>query len=135
MNWRYAVGLGLALFGVGLTAPAIGQKPALAMLDQLEKGRWELKIRGEGTPPQRMCLGDGRRMIQLRHPTIGCDRLVVLDSDSEVTVQYTCKGSGYGRTHIRRETPRLVQIDTQGIADGLPFAFTAEARKVGDCTS
>jgi len=134
MKWRNAAAIGLALFGVGATAPAIGQKPALAMLDQLEKGRWELKVRGESTQPQRMCLGDGRRMIQLRHPAVGCDRLVVLDSDSEITVQYTCKGSGYGRTHIRRETPRLVQIDSQGIADGLPFAFTAEARKVGDCT-
>jgi hypothetical protein len=49
-------------------------------------------------------------------------------------VQYTCRGRGYGRTHIRRETSRLVQIDTQGIADGRPFAFAAEARRVGDCT-
>ena len=29
---------------------------------------------------------------------------------TEVTVQYTCRGRGYGRTHIRRETNRLVQI-------------------------
>lgn len=133
MNWRKSVALGIALGSVAMAVPVAGQKPALAMLDQLEKGRWELRIRGDVAPPQRMCLGDGRRMIQLRHPAAGCDRLVVVDSDSEVTVQYTCRGTGYGRTHIRRETSRLVQIDTQGIADGLPFAFSAEARRIGEC--
>lgn len=133
MNGWKVLALGAALFSAGAAVPAASQKPALAMLDQLDKGRWELRIRGEATPPERMCLGDARRLIQLRHPTAGCDRLVVVDSDSEVTVQYTCRGLGYGRTHIRRETSRLVQIDSQGIADGLPFAFTAEARRVGDC--
>jgi hypothetical protein len=52
-----------------------------------------------------------------------------------VTVQYTCRGRGFGRTHIRRETDRLVQIDTQGIADSRPFAFSVEARRTGDCTA
>ena len=74
-----------------------------------------------------------RRLIQLRHPDASCDKVVVQDSPSEVTVQYTCRGRGYGRTHIRKETNRLVQIDSQGIANGLPFEFNAEARRVGDC--
>ena len=74
-----------------------------------------------------------QRLIQLRHPAAACDRLVVDDGASEVTVQYTCRGRGYGRTHIRRETNRLVQIDSQGIAEGLPFSFAAEARRIGDC--
>jgi hypothetical protein len=124
---------GLSLMAAAAT-PAAGQKPALAMLDQLEKGRWELRIRNEGSV-QRMCLNDARRLIQLRHPAANCDRLIVDDDATQVTVQYTCRGQGYGRTHIRRETSRLVQIDSQGIADGLPFAFAAEARRVGDCTS
>ena len=60
---------------------------------------------------------------------------MVQDNNSEVIVQYTCRGKGYGRTHIRRETSRLVQIDSQGIAGGLPFEFSAEARRVGDCSA
>ena len=52
---------------------------------------------------------------------------------SDVTVQYTCPGRGFGRTHIRRETRRLVQIDTQGVAEGLPFSASIEGRRVGDC--
>lgn len=105
------------------------------MLDQLDAGRWELRARSPGSPPERFCLNSGRRLIQLRHPDSACERLVVQDSPNEVTVQYTCRGSGYGRTHIRRETSRLVQIETQGIAEGLPFEFSAEARRVGDCGS
>ncbi|MCB2080523.1 MAG: hypothetical protein KDE55_22870 [Novosphingobium sp.] len=113
--------------------PALAQKPVLAMLGQLQKGEWELRVRGDDASVRRICLGDAGRLIQLRHNAKGCDRLVVLDSADEVTVQYTCTGQGYGRTHIRRETNRLVQIDTQGIADGLPFSYALEARRVGTC--
>lgn len=119
---------------IALAAPAAGQRPALAMLDQLDAGRWELRVRGENDV-QRICLRDGRRFIQLRHPALTCERLIVADAASQVTVQYTCRGRGFGRTEIRRENSRLVQIDTQGIADGLPFAFAAEARRVGDCAT
>lgn len=126
----------LALVAAGLGAfavPAAGQRPALTMLDQLEGGRWELRVREDNRAVERFCVANGRRFIQLRHPESNCERFVVADRASDVTVQYTCRGRGYGRTHIRRETSRLVQIESQGIADGLPFEFSAEARRVGDC--
>ena len=59
--------------------------------------------------------------------------LIIDDSASDVTVQYTCRGNGYGRTHIRKETASLVQIESQGISGGKPFQFTAEARRTGGC--
>lgn len=117
----------------GMAVPVSGQRPALSMLDELEHGRWELRTRTQGGDAQFICLRDGRGLIQLRHPGDACPRLIIGDTASEVTVQYTCKGRGYGRTHIRRETDRLVQIDTQGIDDGLPFAFAVEGRRIGDC--
>lgn len=113
-------------------ADARGGQPVLAM-DQIEQGRWELRFREGGV--QRMCLADPMRLIQLRHPDIPCDRLVVEDSPSAVTVQYTCRGRGYGRTRIRRESAQLVQVEAQGISDGLPFEFAAEGRRVGVCPS
>jgi hypothetical protein len=58
---------------------------------------------------------------------------VVEDGNEEVTVQYTCRGSNYGRTNIRRESNVLAQVDSQGIANGLPFQFSAEARRTGSC--
>lgn len=115
-----------------LTGPAFGQRAVLAMLDHLQSGRWEVRARDDGRV-EKICLPNDHRLIQLRHPGVPCERLIVGDTASEVTVQYTCRGRGYGRTHIRRETDQLVQIDTQGIVDGLPFAYAAEARRVADC--
>ena len=73
------------------------------------------------------------------HPTPRCcdagtcrRDVVAADADS-VTVNYSCPGTGRGRTTIRIETPRLVQIDSQGLDHGMPFALRAEARRVGPC--
>lgn len=115
--------------------PASGQRPPLAMLDQLESGKWELRSRDGRSLVERLCIANGRRLIQLRHSETNCERFIIDDLPGQVTVQYTCRGRGYARTHIRRETNSLVQIDSQGIAEGLPFDFSVEARRVGDCGS
>lgn len=131
MIWTVVAGGALA----ALAAPVAGQRAQLAMLNQIEGGRWELRIREPEGGVQQLCINDGRRLIQLRHPALACESTVLSDSNSEVTVQYVCRGRGYGRTHIRRESGRLIQLDTQGIANGLPFAFSAEGRRVGECSS
>jgi hypothetical protein len=133
MKRRVQIAVAVAGLAVGLAVPATAESPPLAMLDQLEKGRWELRMREGDGGTEKLCLGDPRRLIQLRHPAAACERIIVDDTAGEVTVQYSCRGKGYGRTHIRRESSRLVQIDTQGIADGLPFAVAIEARRVGTC--
>ncbi len=124
-------GAAFALMGI-VAAPA--QAPSLAMLDRLEKGRWQLTERGTRAALRSVCLGDARRMIQIRHPRSGCSRYVIEDKPNSVTVHYTCPGAGHGRTTVRSETNRLVQIDTQGIAEGKPFSQAIEARRVGACT-
>lgn len=124
----------LALLAVPLgvlAVPALAQA-SLAMLDTLDKGGWEVRYR-DGSGTKKVCVKTGRELIQLRHTESGCNRFVVEDGSSEVTVQYTCRGNGYGRTSIRKETGALVQIDTQGIADGKPFQFSAEGRRTGAC--
>lgn len=102
------------------------------MLDSLDRGGWEVRYR-DGSSAQKVCVRTGRELIQLRHKDSGCNRFVVEDEARDVTVQYTCRGNGYGRTHIRKESSGLVQIDSQGIAGGKPFQFTAEARQTGSC--
>ena len=114
-----------------VAAPALAQA-SLAMLDSLDKGGWELRFR-DGSTARKVCVRSGREFIQLRHRGSGCNRFVVEDGAREVTIQYTCRGNGYGRTSIRKETGSLVQIDSQGIADGKPFEFSAEARRTGGC--
>lgn len=121
------------LVTAALVAPATtAQAPELAMLDGLQNGAWEIRIRG-GEDSSRVCLRTGRELIQIRHREQSCSRFVVEDAANEVTVQYSCPGKGYGRTTIRKETPQLVQINSQGIEDRLPFHFNAEARRVGGC--
>ncbi len=117
---------------LALAAPALGAGASLTMLDQLAAGQWELRNRS-GAVVQRICVARGRDLVQLRHPGRSCESYVVKDTAGEVEVQFTCRGHGYGRTLIRRETNRLVQIQSQGIADGLPFEFAVEARRIGDC--
>ena len=127
---RYGL-MALGLVGAATAVPA--QAPSLAMLDRLEKGSWQLRERGKDAVVQTICVGDARRMIQIQHPRSTCSRYIIEDTPNSVTVHYTCPGAGHGRTTIRSETNRLVQIDTQGIAEGRPFSQAIEARRTGGC--
>jgi len=122
----------LGMIAVGFALPASAQSDDLTMLEGLTKGEWTIKHR-DGSADQKICLKTGRELIQLRHSEPGCSRFVVEDDSRKVSVQYTCPGNGYGRTDIRKETGGLVQIESQGIASGLPFEFAAEGRRTGTC--
>lgn len=118
-----------------VAVPVAAQAPSLAMLNTLERGQWQLRDRDDANSPVRnICLGDARVFLQLRHERAQCSRYVIEDEARSVTVHYTCPGAGHGRTTIRKETSRLVQIDTQGIANGSPFSLAYEARRTGPCT-
>ncbi|MGQ2934609.1 MAG: hypothetical protein ACT6TB_10290 [Sphingopyxis sp.] len=125
--------MSLVALGCAAASAVPAQAPSLAMLDRLEKGSWQLRERGKEDVLQTICVGDARRMIQIQHPRSTCSRYVIEDTPNSVTVHYTCPGAGHGRTSIRSETNRLVQIDTQGIADGRPFSQAIEARRTGGC--
>ncbi|MCM0001031.1 MAG: hypothetical protein NBV68_16785 [Erythrobacter sp.] len=126
----------LALAGVGvvlgLAVPVLAQGNGLAMLGTLAKGEWTIRQRG-GAAERKVCVKSGAELIQLMHRESGCSQFVVEDGAARVTVQYTCPGNGYGRTSIRRETPALVQLESQGIQGGMPFELTGEARRTGTC--
>lgn len=123
--------LGLA----GLTAVAAPVFAfALADLEafsKIERGRWQL--RDSTGEPRSICLGDPTALVQLEHGGVSCDQEVVASDKGGATVQYSCPGRGFGHTSVRIETPRLARIDTQGLVDGRPFSYRAEARKVGSC--
>lgn len=123
----------LAAVAIAAATPLAAHAAELGMLDSLLKGAWNLQIRDDGSQ-RRICVRDGREFIQLRHTQPGCSRFVVEDTPSQVVVQYTCRGNGYGRTTIRREANNLLQIRSQGIIDGAPFSFNGEARhSSGSC--
>lgn len=117
-------------------APAASLALSAPPLKGLEPGEWELRERpeegGKGDI-SRICLADLRQLIQLRHARNNCKRLTVDESAKRLSVSYDCAGTGGGRTDMRIETPRLVQIRSQGIADGAPFSFSMEGRRIGAC--
>ena len=135
MYWRgqsCVRGIGALCAVVTFAWPAAAQAPELAMLATLEKGSWTLERRDDGAE-QRLCVRQPRDFIQLRHHQTGCTQFVVEDKPDHVEVQYTCLGHGYGRTSIRKESAKLVQVRSQGILNGAPFSIEGEARRTGPC--
>lgn len=106
-----------------------------SVIDSLDRGDWELRFRNDNGAKHQICFDGGKQLFQIRHANLNCKSVVLNETPDQITVHYTCPGQGYGRTIVRKETNRLVQIDSQGIAKGVPFAFTAEARRVGACRS
>ncbi len=116
---------------VALTGAA--EAPQLSALTAIESGQWVLRSTAPGSTPRTMCLGDARLLLQIQHPTAACSRFVITNDPRTATVHYTCPGAGHGRTSIRVESPRLIHIDSQGIANNAPFDWTLEGRRAGAC--
>ncbi len=108
--------------------------PTLAALSGLEPGQWQLRA-SDGSASRSICVSDPRSLLQIQHSQAVCSRFIIANDPKSATVHYTCPGLGHGRTTLRVETPRLVQIDSQGIADNAPFAVHVEGRRMGACNS
>jgi hypothetical protein len=133
VTWRSfaATGLLTLIAGPAHTQPGNGAYP---MLNRLEAGQWELRGGSGNARIAAICLGNPILLTQPRHGGTPCTRDVVAADSGSMTVNYSCPGVGRGRTTLRFETPRLVQIDSQGLDRGMPFALRAEARRIGPCS-
>ncbi|WP_232328675.1 MULTISPECIES: hypothetical protein [Sphingomonas] len=100
---------------------------------RIEPGQWQLRALDNSAPVRRLCVADAYDLVQLRHPGAACSRFVLANEPQTATVHYTCAGAGYGRTTIRVETPQLVRIESQGLANQSPFQVTLEGRRLGKC--
>lgn len=123
----------IVCLNLGGAARLPAAEPAPKALAMLEHGEWVLKDRETGEDIQRICLGDTRQLLKIRHNRDSCTRFVVTDEKGRVSVTNDCGAAGNERTDIRIETPRLFQLQSQGIADGAPFARMIEGRRVGTC--
>lgn len=123
-----------AMMTTGWAGAATAPAPPLPMaLRTLETGEWELHGRGEGAETRKLCVTDLRQLLQVRHGRALCRSFVISDATEAATVSYDCGAAGNGRTELRVETTRLAQISSQGVAQGAPFAFVAEGRRIGAC--
>jgi len=127
----------LAAVPIAVLAFAVSAQPAAApampSLGLLESGSWTLKPRDGTGAPRTMCLGDRSVLLQIQHGEAHCQRFVLENDPTSVTVSYSCPGAGNGRTTVKVETPRLIRVDTQGIDHGSPFDVSMEGRRTGMC--
>ena len=130
---RAAVAVPVLFGAIAASAPAPAPAPVPMALEILEKGAWELTSRVPGEARIKLCLGDPRQMIQVRHLSNRCTFHVIENRPNHATVHYSCPGAGHGRTTLRIETSRLAQVHTQGIAEAAPFVLVYEARRKGAC--
>jgi hypothetical protein len=108
------------------------------LLESIEQGMWQLRPASGSSaklPVSQYCVGNPDRLVQLRHINNNCSQNIIRSTHNSVTISYSCRGQGQGITSIRRETSRLIQIQSQGIWNGGPFNFTAEGRRIGTCQS
>lgn len=128
--WLRAMLVG-ALMTAGGTAAAAPER--LIALDTVQPGEWELRPLEKDGGKRRLCVRDPRQLLRTEHARHQCRLFVVKDGPAAASVTYDCAQAGGGRTDVRVETPRLVQIRSQGVADGAPFARVMEARRLGAC--
>ncbi|GAY23175.1 MULTISPECIES: hypothetical protein [Sphingobium] len=127
---RRALGAAAMMMAVSAVQAAA---PASRLPKGLETGEWELRGRGEDGAARKLCVSSLSQLLQSRHAGHACKSFTVSDVANRLVVTYECGAAGNGRTDLRVETSRLVQIQSQGIADGAPFAFALEGRWLGAC--
>ncbi len=128
----FAVLAGLAtLAGAGAGGAYAQQRSGLTALNGIEGGQWV--FREGGREVQKMCLRNPAALIQINHPGVQCNQVVLENGKDSAAVHYTCPSHGWGRTSIAVETSKLVVVTTAGVRDGAPFSNELEGRKVGAC--
>lgn len=128
-SMRLVIAGALLLFGAA-SAPA-QRNPALTALGSIERGQWQLRDE-EGTT-RRLCLANPAALLQIMHGNTQCEHFVMENTPRSATIRYTCPSHGHGRTTISVDTPRVVNIQTQGVANGAPFSERFEGRRTGAC--
>jgi hypothetical protein len=134
-RWALPVACLLSLVAVPVIGQAVPARPpgATIALSNVQPGMWEIKSRTDPSVNRSICISDPRVLIQLRHSGVQCSRYVISDDARSTTVHYSCAGSGHGQTTVRVETPRVVQLQSQGVDGKSPFSFSAEGRRIGGC--
>ncbi|HEY0629319.1 MAG TPA: DUF3617 family protein [Sphingomicrobium sp.] len=96
-------------------------------------GLWEVSRSANGRNPTRICVASPDLLAQFEHRQQRCIRNVVSDRGTETLISYNCPDGGFGQSKMTLITPRTMRIETQGIADKLPFHYQLHARRIGDC--
>ena len=122
----------LTVCSIALTA-GVAVAAAPAVFGKSQPGLWELSGIEGAKVPARLCLVDLAELARVEHRGRACKQRAIRETASSVTFTYECSGSDFGRSQIDYVTSKNFKIVSQGIAGGLPFAHTVQARRLGDC--
>jgi hypothetical protein len=103
------------------------------LLSQVQGGLWEVTGAPGTKQPVRICLADVASLARFEHRGKDCSAKILKTAASSTWIDYDCRVAGFGHSQIEILTPRSLRIDTQGISNGLPFAYVLQARRIGDC--
>ena len=120
----------LVLAGMTL---ALGGAKGPSALAEIKTGMWELGGLPGASSPTRTCIADIQQLTRYEHRAKSCSAKTISDNGRSTIIEYSCGGSDFGRTKIDVITPRNLKINTQGISDSLPFNYTLNAHRVGEC--
>lgn len=123
-----AISVVALVLGGGLATAA-----PLALFGKSQPGMWELSGMQGARAPARLCVADLAQLAQIEHRGRGCKLKPIREDASSVTFTYECSGKDFGRSEVSFVTPRNFKIVSQGIAGGLPFSHTVQARRLGEC--
>lgn len=141
---RRAFVFGLSILGLGAAgaAAAPAEAPALKLLGDFRPGLWQMTPLD---PDSRLRLPQGRTECILSAGTLlrggadgvdatSCAYTVIEDGADRATITYVCRGSGSGRTTLRRDGDAY-RVDAQGFTHRQPFELRADYRRVGSCAA
>ncbi len=124
----FAALLAVAICLLGLAAE---QRPTVFV--QTSPGLWEVGGVPGTKAPLRQCFADVSQLAQFEHRNQACTRRIIADGASAAVIDYSCGGAGFGHSEVALITPRALRIGTQGVSNKLPFNYTLQARRLGDC--
>lgn len=137
MTMRFSHLAILSLLSLPVATAALAYAPSgeIALLKTLDRGLWTFRSVGGGglEAADKLCLGDALRLARMQHLDAQCSHYVVRSQPNSVTISYSCKGQGQGLTTIRRESGKLIHVQSQGIRNNAPFSFSVEGRHMGAC--
>ena len=123
----------LAIGVVGGVSGGAAYAQGASFLDTLTDGAWSLKPVGRaGAEVRSICLrANPAPLAQIEHRGMTCDTTAQTIGPREVAYTYDCGGGNNGYTRVKAETGKLVQIDTQGFKNNMPFHARYEGRWTG----
>lgn len=116
----------------GAALALVGAKGPTA-LAEVKPGMWDLGGLPSSSGPARVCVADVQLLTRYEHRAKACTARTISDNGRSTVIEYSCGGSDFGRTKVDVITPRNLKINTQGISDALPFNYTLNAHRLGDC--